>query len=95
MFRAVSAADRVLARGLAPDAIRIILRRRLALAGLPEDYVTPHGLRAGFLTRAALEGAPLAAAMQLSLHRSAIQAQRYYADVEISENPTTEMLETL
>ena len=33
--------------------------------------------------------------MQLSLHRSAIQAQRYYADVEISENPTTEMLETL
>jgi len=95
LFRAVSAADRVLARGLAPDAIRIILRHRLALAGLPEDYVTPHGLRAGFLTQAALDGAPLAAAMQLSLHRSAIQAQRYYADVEISENPTTEMLETL
>ncbi len=41
---------------------------------------------------AALDGAPLAAAMQLSLHRSANQAQRYYADVEIEDNPATELL---
>lgn len=62
-------------------------------AALPEDYATPHGLRAGFLTQAAFDGAPLAAAMQLSLHRSVIQAQKYYADVEIEENPATELLE--
>ena len=92
LFRPVSQSDRVLTRKLAPDAIRTILRHRLRLAGLPEDYATPHGLRAGFLTQAALDGAPLAAAMKLSLHRSAIQAQKYYADVEITENPATDLL---
>lgn len=92
LFRPVSQSDRPLPRKLAPDAIRVILRHRLKLAGLPEDYATPHGLRAGFLTQAALDGAPLAAAMKLSLHRSAIQAQKYYADVEITENPATDLL---
>lgn len=92
LFRPISTAGRVLSRRLAPDAIRVILRHRLKLAGLPEDYATPHGLRAGFLTQAALDGAPLAAAMKLSLHRSALQAQKYYADVEITENPATDLL---
>jgi integrase len=92
LFRPVSKSDRPLPRRLAPDALRTILRHRLSLAGLPEDYATPHGLRAGFLTQAALDGAPLAAAMKLSLHRSAVQAQKYYADVEISENPATGLL---
>ena len=27
-----------------------------------------------------------------SLHRSAVQAQKYYADVEISENPAADLL---
>lgn len=93
LFRPISKSDRPLPRKLSPDAIRIILRHRLRLAGLPEDYATPHGLRAGFLTQAALDGAPLAAAMKLSLHRSALQAQRYYADVEIEANPATDLLE--
>lgn len=92
LFRPVSKADRPLPRRLAPDALRVILRQRLRLAGLPPDFATPHGLRAGFLTQAALDGAPLAAAMQLSLHRSAVQAQKYYADVEISENPAADLL---
>jgi len=92
LFRPVSKSDRPLPRRLAPDALRSILRHRLRLAGLPEDFATPHGLRAGFLTQAALDGAPLAAAMKLSLHRSAIQAQRYYADVEISDNPAADLL---
>jgi len=92
LFRPVSKGDRPLPRRLAPDALRVILRHRLQLAGLPEDYASPHGLRAGFLTQAALDGAPLAAAMKLSLHRSPAQAQRYYADVEISENPAADLL---
>ncbi len=93
LFRPVSKSDRALPRRLAPDALRVILRHRLTEAGLPVDYASPHGLRAGFLTQAALDGAPLAAAMQLSLHRSVIQAQRYYADVEIEDNPATDLLE--
>lgn len=92
LFRPVSSAGRALPRPLAPDAIRTILRHRLTLAGLPPDHATPHGLRSGFLTQAALDGAPLAAAMQLSLHRSAQQAQRYYADADIATNPATDLL---
>ncbi|PZQ96081.1 MAG: integrase [Cereibacter sphaeroides] len=92
LFRPVSKSDRPLPRRLAPDALRVILRHRLRLAGLPETFASPHGLRAGFLTQAALDGAPLAAAMKLSLHRSPAQAQRYYADVEISENPAADLL---
>jgi integrase len=92
LFRPVSLSDRPLPRRLAPDALRTILRHRLVLAGLPVDFATPHGLRSGFLTQAALDGAPLAAAMKLSLHRSAVQAQKYYADVEISENPAANLL---
>ena len=52
-----------------------------------------HGLRSGLLTQAALDGAPLPAAMRLSLHRSAAQAQRYYADVELPTNPATDLLD--
>ena len=92
LFRPISKSGRALPRRLAPDALRVILRHRLRLAGLPEVYATPHGLRAGFLTQAALDGAPLAAAMKLSLHRSAVQAQKYYADVEIAENPAADLL---
>jgi integrase len=92
LFRPISRNGRALPRRLAPDAIRIILRYRLSCAGLPEDFATPHGLRSGFLTQAALDGAPLAAAMKLSLHRSALQAQKYYADVEITDNPATDLL---
>lgn len=92
LFRPVSLSDRPLPRRLASDALRTILRHRLELAGMPADFATPHGLRAGFLTQAVLDGAPLAAAMKLSLHRSAVQAQKYYADVEISANPATDLL---
>lgn len=92
LFRPVSQADRVLARRLSADGLREIVRHRLVLAGYPPDFASPHGLRSGFLTQAALDGAPLAAAMQLSLHRSANQAQRYYADVHIDQNPATDLL---
>ena len=92
LFRPVSLSDRPLPRRLAPAALRTILRHRLLLAGFPVDFATPHGLRAGFLTQAALDGAPLAAAMKLSLHRSAVQAQKYYTDVEIADNPATDLL---
>ncbi|NOE35879.1 tyrosine-type recombinase/integrase [Ruegeria sp. HKCCD7318] len=92
LFRPISKADRVLKRGLTPDAIAQIVKHRLKLAGLPADFASPHGLRSGFLTQAALDGAPIQAAMRLSLHRSLAQAQKYYDDVDIVENPATDLL---
>lgn len=92
LFRPISLADRPLPRRLSGAGLREIVRHRLELAGYPPDFASAHGLRAGFLTQAALDGAPLAAAMQLSLHRSPAQAQRYYADVEIADNPAADLL---
>ncbi|GAA6201341.1 site-specific integrase [Aquicoccus sp. SU-CL01552] len=93
LFRPISKSGRPLPRRLSPDGIYQIVKRRLVLASLPEDMASPHGLRSGFLTQAALDGAPVQAAMRLSLHRSMAQAQRYYDDVDIAENPATDLLE--
>jgi len=83
LVRPISKADRVLQRRLSPDAIYQIVKHRLKLAGLPEGFASPHGLRSGFLTQAA---------MRLSLHRSLAQAQKYYDDVDIAENPAADLL---
>jgi integrase len=92
LFRPISKSDRVLTRALSSDAIYQIVGRRLELAGYPPGFATPHGLRSGFLTQAALDGAPIQAAMRLSLHRSLAQAQRYYDDVDVADNPATDLL---
>ncbi|OSP53428.1 tyrosine-type recombinase/integrase [Pseudoruegeria sp. SK021] len=92
LFRAVSKSGRVLERGLSPAGIGGIVKARLVSAGFPAAYASAHGLRAGFITQAALDGAPIQAAMRLSLHRSMAQAMRYYDDVEITENPATGLL---
>lgn len=92
LFRPISKSGRVLARALSPDAVYQVVKRRLRLAGLNADFASPHGLRSGFLTQAALDGAPLQAAMRLSLHKSMAQAQRYYDDVEIADNPASDLL---
>ncbi|UWR13451.1 tyrosine-type recombinase/integrase (plasmid) [Sulfitobacter mediterraneus] len=92
LFRAISKSDRVLPRQLSPDAVYQIVRKRLSHAGYPKGFASPHGLRSGFLTQAALDGAPIQAAMRLSLHRSMMQAQKYYDDVDVAENPAADLL---
>jgi len=92
LFRPISKSGTVLKRPLHPDAIRQILKRLLVKAGYPETFASPHGLRSGFLTEAALQGTPIQAAMRLSLHRSVAQAQKYYDDVELKDNPATDLI---
>lgn len=92
LFRPITKNDDPLERALSPDAIYQIVQKRLTAAGYPEGFATPHGLRSGFLTQAALDGAPIQAAMRLSLHRSMAQAQKYYDDVEIKDNPASDLL---
>lgn len=93
LFRAVSKADRALGRGLSADGVGLIVKNRLEAAGYERSFASAHGLRAGFLTQAALDGAPIQAAMRLSLHRSVAQAMSYYDDVELADNPAADLLE--
>ena len=92
LFRPITQNDDPLDRALSADGVYQIVQKRIALAGYPKGFATPHGLRSGFLTQAALDGAPIQAAMRLSLHRSLAQAQKYYDDVDISDNPATDLL---
>ncbi|WP_243470752.1 hypothetical protein [Ruegeria denitrificans] len=91
LFRPTSKADRALKRRLSPDAIYQLVKHRLALTGLPEGFASPQGLRSGFMTQAALDGAPIQAAMRLSQHRSMAQEQKYYDNVDIAENPASDL----
>lgn len=91
LFRKITAQETLSKRRLTADAVAQILRRLIRAANLPKGFATPHGLRSGFLTQAALDGAPIQAAMRLSLHKSAVQAQRYYADVDIVDNPAADL----
>ena len=93
LFRPMSKAGKVLERRLSPDGVASIMKTRLAQAGFEDGFASPHGLRSGFLTQAAMDGAPLQAAMRLSLHRSVPQAMAYYDEVEIADNPATKLLD--
>lgn len=93
LFRAISRTGRVLERGLSPAGIAHVVKHRLEQAGYDKQYASAHGLRSGFLTQAALDGAPVQAAMRLSLHRSVKQAYAYYDDVDIVMNPAATLLD--
>ncbi|MBO9452912.1 site-specific integrase [Tropicibacter sp. R16_0] len=92
LFRRITRTGALGQNRLSAAAVSQIVKRLLVEAGLDPSYASPHGLRSGFLTQAALDGAPLSAAMRLSLHRSAAQAQKYYDDVDVADNPATDLL---
>lgn len=82
VFRAVDQWDNIGQAALTPQAINLILKKRITLAGLDPALYSAHGLRSGFLTEAARQGVPLPEAMAQSQHRSVAQAARYYNDAE-------------
>ena len=68
------------ARGLSGEAIRQILRRRAAAAGVTgtaQEPISPHGLRAGFVTEAYRAGVPDEAIMGHTRHRDLASMRRY------------------
>jgi integrase len=73
VYRKVNKAGRVEARRLSHDAVRQILLRRAAEAGIKGtigEPVSPHGLRAGFVTTAYRNGVPDEEIMGHTRHRS-------------------------
>ncbi|SFU19346.1 Phage integrase family protein [Mesorhizobium sp. YR577] len=69
-------------RALTPQAVNLILKRRVAQAGLDPRVFSAHGLRSGYLTETARRGISLPEAIQQSQHRSVQQASCYYNDAE-------------
>ncbi|MBV8095660.1 MAG: site-specific integrase [Acetobacteraceae bacterium] len=72
LFRPISKGGRIGGAALHPAAIRRILARRAGMAGLTLDgfaRLSPHGLRAGFITEAYAKGARDEDIMRHSRHR--------------------------
>lgn len=82
VFRGIDRWGNLQKRALTPQAVNLILKRRIAAAGLDPAAFSAHGLRSGYLTETARRGIPLPEAMQQSQHRSVQQASNYYNDAE-------------
>jgi integrase len=81
----------VVAEALEPQAVRAIVKRRAALAGLTGDY-SAHSLRSGFMTEAGRQNVPLGEAMALTGHRSAQTAARYFQAGAVEKSQAANLL---
>jgi integrase len=80
VFRKVNKAGRVESRRLSEDAVRQILLRRAAEAGVKgslSEPISPHGLRAGFVTTAYRNGVADEEIMGHTRHRSLTTMRSY------------------
>ncbi|MCT4655155.1 MAG: tyrosine-type recombinase/integrase [Cohaesibacter sp.] len=93
VFRAIDQWGKIKDRALTAQSINLVLKSRIAKAGLdPADY-SAHGLRSGFLTEAANRDIPLQDAMLQSRHKSVAQAARYYSEAGKSRRRSARLLD--
>jgi integrase len=86
IFRKISRSGRIAFAGLTPGAVRRILLQRATLAGLEvasSERLSPHGLRAGFITQAHLNGASEDAIMAQARHRDWRTTRRYIRQAKV------------
>jgi integrase len=83
----------VVGEPLSPSAVRDIVRRRCALAGLEGNY-SAHSLRSGFVTEAGRQRMPLGDTMALTGHRSTASLVGYFRQ-EAARNAAARLLEAL
>ena len=82
-------------RALHPDAVRQILRKRAAAAGLAvatTERLSPHGLRAGFITAAYQAGARDEAIMSHTRHRDLKTMRRYVRRAKLLSDSPVKLL---
>ena len=91
VFRRVTRWNTVGTKRLHPDAVRQILARRAAAAGIKgtlTEPVTPHGMRAGFVTTAYKNGVPDEEIMGHTRHRSLTTMRSYVRRAKLgSQSP--------
>ncbi|UWP97868.1 site-specific integrase [Aliiroseovarius crassostreae] len=85
IFRPVDWLDRVQDTRLSGEAVPIILRERMAAAGLDPTGFSGHSLRAGFATSAAKAGVASYKIRQQTGHKSDAMLGRYIRDGELFE----------
>ena len=88
LFRKINRGEKIAKSRLSPDAVRQILLKRAAQAGLKgtlAESVSPHGLRAGFVTTAYRNGVPDEEIMGHTRHRSLTTMRSYVRRAKLSQ----------
>jgi integrase len=76
---------------LSPQAVWLIVKRRVGLAGLEGDFGA-HSLRSGFVTEAGRQNVPLGEAMALTGHRSVQTVMRYFQSGAVQHTKAATLL---
>jgi len=88
LFRKVNRGGAVETARLTPDGVRQILLKRAAQAGIKGTFaepVSPHGMRAGFVTTAYRNGVPDEEIMGHTRHRSLTTMRSYVRRAKLSD----------
>ncbi len=92
LFRKINCGEKLGASRLSPDAVRQMLMKRAVQAGLkgtPAESVSPHGLRAGFVTTAYRNGVPDEEIMGHTRYRSLTTSSGAPARMNATANPAS------
>ncbi len=95
VFRKVNKGGRVEAKRLSEDAVRQILLKRAAQAGIKgtiAEPISPHGLRAGFVTTAYRNGVSDEEIMGHTRHRSLATMRSYVRRAKLTQKGPTSKL---
>ncbi|OUM00104.1 site-specific integrase [Variovorax sp. JS1663] len=92
IFRRLRKGGKVTADALDPEAVRKIVQRRCALAGLPGQF-SAHSLRSGFVTEAGSQDIPAIKAMLLTGHKKAETFMGYYRAGNVLKNEAGRLLD--
>jgi integrase len=95
VFRQVKRHGSVEPHRLSAEAVRLILLKRAGLAGIAGTEfapITPHGLRAGFVTQAYRAGARDDEIMQHTRHKNLATMRRYLRRADLAEGAATARL---
>lgn len=89
VFRPIDRHDNIRPRALTAHSIARIVKESARKAGLEPSRFSGHSLRAGFVTTATLGGAPEAAVMDQTGHRSVEMVRRYTRRLDAWKKPAS------
>ena len=91
LFRSISRRNS-LGKSLSAEWIRLQIKETQKKAGLEHLDLSPHSLRAGFITQCGLDNVPAIEGMQMSLHRSESSFNRYYRAGKVINNRAARLM---
>jgi len=86
LFRAVDRHGNVSATALSTRSLAKIVKKAAARAGLDPARLSPHGLRSGMVTQAAINGAEECEIARITGHRSVAVLRKYVRDANLYRN---------